>query len=228
MYVNLIVYWRTLCIKSWQGILPKKKKIILVIAKSLRGPWIKVSGKEEKKNNNTGLKLWKTGELENCGPNPPVWRWASAKHSTDLVTLEQPVRAPTDGSRFHSSCHRIVVTVPGQIAHESVDTGANAQPSTGRYTRSHSTVLDVFNNIGDRTATTCWSALHTDTDRPATVDATHNGTIERGPSCTLGNLRGSFTVVFPPFSYQTSDRRTRYHGPAVRQCVSFAGDRWPR
>lgn len=48
---------------------------------------------------------------------------------------------------------------PGRVAHEPVDTGADAQPGTGRYTRSHSTGLynddddgggdDVFNNMGD-------------------------------------------------------------------------------
>jgi len=127
----------------------------------------------------------------------PALKTMSGAHlsiGTNLVTLEHPVRATLDGGCIH----RIVVTASGQIAHESVDTGANAQPSTGRYTRSHSTVLDVFNNIGDRTAATCWSAQHTDTDRPVTVAATHNGTTVQHVGESPRAVRGGISTFFLP------------------------------
>lgn len=67
--------------------------------------------------------------------------------TTHLVTWYDPVHSEPDNRLVVG--HRAVVTAPGQIAHEFIDTGANAQPGTGRYTRSHSTGLDVCNNIGD-------------------------------------------------------------------------------
>lgn len=115
----------------------------------------------------------------------------------------------------------MVVTAPGQIAHEFIDTGANAQPGTGRYTRSHSTGLDVFNNIGETgQQRTCRSALHTDTDRPASVAAAHNGT--NGNGATSGNLRGPRGVFLLPFPSRgrlaAAVRRTPLsHGRARQQ-----------
>lgn len=205
--------YRYIGIRSYKTFCHIAKKKPSSHKKSLKGPWL------WKINNNTGPQLWKTTDRARPYDDEP-------SRGTDLVTLQHPVRAPQDCGRFH----RIVVTASGQIAHESVDTGANAQPSTGRYTRSHSTVLDVFNNIGDRTAATCWSAQHTDTDRPATVAATHNGTtvlhVEESPRAVRGGISTFFLPYVRPTKYYNIIITTHGSASAVRQCVSrVTGDR---
>lgn len=165
-------------------------------------------------------------------------RGKRAASDTHLVTQQRgPVRPRADDGRLADGGHRAAVTTPGRVAHESVDAGADAQPGTGRYTRSHSTGLDVFNNIGGRNATTGWSAPHTDTDggrlaQRRRAAATRNGTIEqqRGTSRTVsaspfgGPLHLVYFFTLFPFPLSTHIRScwrirdsARARGPPPRR-----------